>query len=140
MTTIEDRINDLLRALETETKRVNDLVAWMRANATKIEQIGLTPVPYGGGIDFDNADRQQVLEIIKAFPGTWDKSVNGNTSMNYVRRPVEGEPLIRIWAGELPPSCKVVEEEIEVPAHREKRQKIVCNGATETEAKETEAA
>lgn len=124
---LEEKITKLQEDLQRETERVTKLIVWLRANAEKIEAIGVLPTLYGGGtIDFDNANREQVLAIIKAFPGKWEKSQNG-TSMDYLNSNESNEFPIRIWKGALPPCCRIVKEEIDVPAHKETRERIVCN-------------
>lgn len=126
--TVEDYIVQILESHRRETERVTRLVMWMRSHKEQIEKIGMTPVPYLNYVDFNNPDRAQVLEIIKAFPGTWTKSQNktgDRPAMDYERQDESGL-MLRIWAGALPPTCRVIEEEVEVPAQRVKRTRIEC--------------
>jgi hypothetical protein len=92
----------------------------------------------GNQIDFDNLDREEVVTILKAFPGKWDKNLSraNETRIDYTTI-FEGVAL-RIWMGEPPPSCRIVEEEIEVeeeiiPAHTEKKTRLVCGEPAKTE-------
>jgi len=106
------------------------MIHFIASHREAFEQCGADPVSFGDWIDFNNPTRPQILEIIKAFPGKWEKSLNSadRKSMDYIRR-VEGEPTMRIWGGELPPCCKLVEVEVDVPAvpaHKAKVQRVVC--------------
>lgn len=133
--TVEDHINEILGALRVETERVTRVVEWMRSHKEQIERIGITPVSWFNYVDFNRPDRAQVLEIIKAFPGTWAKTQNNtgdSPAMDYERQDESGL-MLRIWAGALPPTCRVIEEEVEVPAQRVKRTRIECK-PTEVEA------
>ena len=83
---------------------------------------------YEDGIDADrltHAQAQQVMKRLKC--GRWEKTPGLNGAIDYVGH--VGEVRIRLWAAEAPPNCKVVEEEVLVPAvaeHLEKRFKLVC--------------
>src|ERR1043165_742407 len=99
-----------------------------------IEEHELDVDVLGAHIDFDHPTREQTLEIIKHFPGEWQKTYNRDT-IDYST--TFDSLALRIWQAPPPPQCVIVEEEIEVPeqlvpAHKEKRRKIVCTGQDET--------
>jgi hypothetical protein len=85
-------------------------------------------------LDFEQLTHAEVIEIIQKLPGAWDKNENG-ARIDYIRRePLNCGVKLRIWAGEPPPSCRIIEEEVEipaVPARKELRKKLVCKEATE---------
>lgn len=108
------------------------LIDWLRANHDKIDALGLKVSTVCGWIDFDNPTREQALEVIKAFPGTWDKQQSSGSTpqaplLDYAK--YDNGVRIRLYAAPPPPSCRLVEEEYEVPAvpaRKEKRMKLVC--------------
>lgn len=107
-----------IESLIEERDEINSQIVWLEANQTVIDALSIAPALYCHGLDFDHATREQVLEVIKAFPGVWDKKINGTdaTKMDYERRAQDkGEPRVRIWCGALPPSCKIVEEWVDLP-------------------------
>ena len=68
--------------------------------------------------------------MIKLFPGKWEKRIEGEDSITYTREVVNGW-TIRCYAGNPPPNCRIVKEEINVPeervpAHIETVRKLVC--------------
>lgn len=134
--TLQDHIAKLLADLDSETKRVTRLVAWLQKHKEQIEQVGTTPKAWCEYIDFDHPSREQILAIIKAFPGRWEKTPNytsGKPTMNYEQADEESGLTIRIWSGALPPTCRLIEEEVDVPARKERRIRLECKPA-ETEA------
>lgn len=82
-------------------------------------------------VDFNSLAHVQTLEVIKAFGGKWEKELAFGVQVTYTRVEPFNGVAIRCWAGEGPPSCKIVEEEViiaaqYVPEHTEKRKKLVC--------------
>jgi hypothetical protein len=58
--------------------------------------------------------------------GRWERSssvVDG--CIDYTGK-TEDDLIIRLWGAAPPGSCRVVEEEIEVPARIEKRRRLIC--------------
>lgn len=86
-------------------------------------------------IDFDNLSHEQVMEVIKAFPGRWKKEPNqGRVHYSIVLRNASKtselyEIVIRCYNGEPPPNCQIVYEDVHVPAQIVKRAKMVCRDA-----------
>lgn len=72
--------------------------------------------------------REGFAPIRALHKGVWDKSIEPGKAT--YRAEVQG-----IWiicnVSELPPSCKIEEQEVYVPAHKEIRRKVVCNGVPE---------
>lgn len=67
-------------------------------------------------IDFDRLTHPDVVRVLQAVGGKWDKSITASCSeaIDYTQK-VNGI-TIRLWAGEPPPNCKIVEEQVEIPA------------------------
>ena len=79
----------------------------------------------GEELDIDDPPREEVVGVMETLKaGTWEKEYSGEY-LSY-RATVDGV-RIRLWNAALPPSCRLVEVEVEVPAHVETRHKIVCN-------------
>ena len=98
----------------------------------KAKFLSLPPLGYTyGPIDFDNLSHNDIVKVMLAFPGKWTKTIN-NLRIDY-RLQVEDNITIRCYSGEPPPSCQIVEKEVEVPetyvpAHTEKRKVLKCTG------------
>ena len=80
-------------------------------------------------VDFNQATRLEIIAIMYYFTGKWSKEYLG-TQLNYIQ--VIDGVTVRIYDAELPPSCKIVDEIIDIeavtiPARTEVRKKIVCN-------------
>ena len=94
-------------------------------------------------IDIDRPNRKDVEAILRNIPGgKWDKIkgiIEGDLHYTTREEIVPGFKL-RLWCAEPPGSCKLVEEEIEVPeqpaipAHKEIRKRLVCTSTEEPEA------
>ena len=86
----------------------------------------------GDKIDFNHLKHDQVMEVIKAFPGRWKKEPNGETIHYSITLRNESktaglyEIIIRCYAGQPPPNCKIVYEDVHVPAQTVRRAKMVC--------------
>lgn len=123
----ESFVTEQIERLEKEIAQRYRIIAFMREHEEAFNSARVRPVVWDTLIDFNHPTRQEIIRLIQAFPGVWEKTpndVNGG-SMDYVRT-MEGQPTLRIWAGALPPCCKIVEEEIDVPAHKQKVRKVVC--------------
>ncbi len=123
---VESKRQQLIRQLNDWDK----ILDFVEANAEKFDLIGVTPNIYTDTqIDLDNPTREQVLIAIKQFPGKWNKGKHADI-MHY-ESIIDGIK-IRLWATELPPSCKVETRTVVIPAQPERIeevQEIVCNVA-----------
>lgn len=108
----------------------------------------------GHSIILHRPEREQMLKFLLIFGGEWKKEVNdyNKDRMDYVQEiphPLrdqtqdtirdeenEGQMVENkfqrkfsfiVSQVEPPPSCKIVEEEVDVPARKEMRKRIVCN-------------
>jgi hypothetical protein len=82
------------------------------------------------GIEINHADRKELVAFLTSFGGDWQKEVEDYypDKMRYFRKCEVDGFTYELKAGCVPPppSCKIVEEEVEVPAHKETKKKIVC--------------
>lgn len=114
------------RQVNALTKRLE----WLDANRETIDAIGVEVSLVGETVDLDNPTRDQVLQIIKAFgAGEWEKkpSAHDPSTIDYLTQ-IDGV-LVRMYAAPPPPSCRVVEEWVDVPAvpaTRVKKLKLEC--------------
>jgi hypothetical protein len=80
-----------------------------------------------------HADNRDDLKAFMSLAPRWEKGTDADI-MEY-RAQVDGIPIIIKAQGEaIPPTCHVIEEEVEVPAqpaHTVKRSRIVCNQSAE---------
>jgi len=73
--------------------------------------------------------REELTKFLEVFGGDWEKSVESwrPDKMQYSQKVVVCGVELRVQAvSDPPPSCQIVEEEVEIPARREKRRRIVC--------------
>jgi hypothetical protein len=89
------------------------------------------------GISLHSPDRDILMEFIKHFGGDFEKNIPTyeQDKMNYVQKHkiITGDNYynyetyhIRATSVEPPAACKIVEEEVIVPAHKKMVRKIVC--------------
>lgn len=127
LTNTQIEISRLAEQIKNARKRIQ----WLKANADKIESIGLNVSTCCGVIDFDNPTREQALEALKAFAPKWEKAPGySNGAIHYIAK--QDGITLRLYDAPPPPSCQLVEEEVlipSVPARIEKRMKLVCKEA-----------
>lgn len=105
---------------------------------TLIEELLATKdcsVDIGTNLDI-TAPRETLLKLIKVFGGKWSKreSYGDSGRLRYSQEFDDGAMKFTIEiTSDPPPSCKVVEEEYEVPAHKALRKKIVCKNGDKDE-------
>jgi hypothetical protein len=86
-----------------------------------------------------NLTHPQIMEVILAFPGQWSKEpdytgeyvqykLTANRDANEVSLCIRGEP---------PPNCKVVWEDVEIPARTTRQAKLVCNDQNQSRQDQT---
>ena len=115
-----------------EIGRATQVLAFIQGNRELLEKAGNTrPCIWSNYVDYDALSRPDVLKLLKAFGGKWDKEVPtyAEGQLRYTRRePIDGR-TIRL-SGEPPASCKIVEtvKWVKIPARREKQvtRKVIC--------------
>lgn len=128
------KIDPELARLAAEIERTKGRIKWLKKHRKKLEALPEASV-YGSQIDFDNLPHAEVIKVIRTLGGKYKKSKNSQEGkIDYVGE-VDGV-TVRCWAGEPPPSCRMIEveeyiPEKVIPAHVEpartiKRLKMVC--------------
>jgi hypothetical protein len=116
---------------QNEIARATKHLEFIHTYRDALNALGLKPSFWSDYCDFDNLTRPDLLHVLKAFPGKWDKSLSlSGSGITYtLTEPVLGL-TIRCYNGEAPPSC-VIEETVEyktVPARVERivTRKVKC--------------
>jgi len=113
-------------------------IAWLETKRAAIEATGLDISSAFGSVDFDNLPHADVVKVMLALPGRWNKTPGSSEGTINYEAEIDGVN-VRCWCGEPPPSCKIVEVEEVVPAQPETRRmvkKMICK---EPEAAEVAA-
>ncbi len=80
-----------------------------------------------GALIIYHQEREGVLSIISALnAGKWEKNINHSNPTRLDYKAVVDGVNVEIWNAAPPEGCKIIEEEIEVPAHTEIMRKLVC--------------
>lgn len=120
-TTTDQAIKDAHVKIEELLKFIN----WLQKHKALLDLLPFQPVFVSNHCDFDCLPHDGVLQVIKAFnAGKWLKTPNGEATVDYETE-IDGM-IVRCWHGEPPPSCKIVEEQVLVPARLETVRKLVC--------------
>lgn len=123
-------VGETIKYYQRQVNALRKRLEWLEANRETIDAIGVEVSLISETIDLDNPTRDQVLQIIKAFgAGEWEKtpSAHDPATIDYVTE-IDGMTL-RMYAAPPPPSCRVVEEWVDVPAvpaTRVKKLKLEC--------------
>ncbi len=83
---------------------------------------------FGDTLDFDNLSHGDIIKVIKAFPGRWLKEPAVESAKINYSVTIDGIK-IRCYSGEPPANCKIVEEQVVIPAQPERteiRKRLVC--------------
>lgn len=120
-------INDRQQDLDSQREMVEAL-------SEPLSQLDLDAMLYGSTqLDFDGLSHAEVVKVIRAFGGKWSKTPSDNATVDYLAT-VDGF-TIRCWQGKPPPNCKIVEEDVLIPAQPErmgKIRKLVCKESKAT--------
>lgn len=125
-----DIINDKITEYTARIETLNRMAAWYKNNEEKFIDIAPTSInPLQLGLDYDNLSHEDVMRVIKAVGGKWDKAISqaGGNRIDYTTE-VDGYQL-RCWAGKPPETCKLVEKTRVIPAQPEREEKyfeLVC--------------
>lgn len=126
--------DELIAELQRDIMVKTRLLVWIEKRRATLDSLPDRPFVFEQQIDFNSLPHTQVVDVIKAFGGKWDKSISsGGERVDY--NTVCDGVAVRCWNGEPPPSCKIVEEEVEVaavPAHKKMVRKLVCTDASQS--------
>lgn len=123
---IKDKILSMIRGeISTREKLMTQV------EGLNLQNLDITAEPqvWEGQIDFNHLPHEQIIELIKAVGGKWDKvptsgvdgKIDYSTEVNGLK--------IRCWAGQPPPNCKLVEVLETIPDQPERivtRMKLQC--------------
>jgi|SRR5580765_114002 len=109
--------------LEEEIAQREAHLDFLRTHRAQLESLNLHLDSYANYVDFNRLDRPDVLRVIKAFPGRWNKSTGYDGRLNYTRLEPCGDLTLRLWGAEAPDCCHIEEriEYVDVPARTERR-------------------
>lgn len=81
---------------------------------------------YKEGIDIDNLEHDEVLIVMRVLAiGRWERKESGvEGKLDYVG--TKDGIRIRLYAAGPPDSCRVVEEEYDIPASKGVRRRVIC--------------
>lgn len=104
---------------------------WLIAQQDKLKD--LPPCTWAGEVlDFDNLKHAEVIKVVRALGGKWAKTPNSHTAGAIDYNGELAGKRVRCWAGEAPPSCRLIEVEEHVPekvipAHTVKKMVMKCH-------------
>lgn len=109
----------IIALINKEIQQRQELLAKVEAAEIGDCELEGEPTVYSSGqIDFDRLSHPEVIKVIQAIPGKWDKEPSSEgTRINYSTK--RGDLTFRCWAGEPPPNCKIVELLVTIPAQPE---------------------
>lgn len=125
------KVDEDVARLVRQIREMGKQIRWLRSRQKELES--LPPVSgscVNGFIDFDNLKHEDTVKVMRNLRGgKWKKDYTGDNRVTYTT--VVDGMNIRIWRGEPPPSCRIVEvEELVpervIPAQVVKVRKLVC--------------
>lgn len=141
-------VNNTVQYLQEQIKVYRKRIRWLKKNQEKLEALPPSASLGTDKIDFDYLSHAEIIKVIRTLGGKWKKTPNAiaatptrekGQSIDYEAE-IDGVP-VRCWAGEPPPSCRIVEVEEVIPAHdipaqhvpekRVKVKKMICTGKDE---------
>lgn len=90
---------------------------------------------YAENIDFNYFSHEEIVSLMKHLRGgKWEKKLSyDNKSIDYTNTTLIPGFTVRFWSAAPPPSCRIVVEEVDipavvttVPARKEKRFRMIC--------------
>lgn len=128
---IIDQIKAKIERNLEQNEALTAFLATLRPEGIELEKATVSVT--NGLIDIDNPSRRDVEKCLYFLKGQkWDKTQNAATqgTLNYITRDefIDGY-RVRLWSADPPATCRLVEEEVEVPAQparKEIRKRLVC--------------
>jgi hypothetical protein len=121
--------------LRLQQKNVANQLRFLELHREVLTPLDLKFSIYSNNIDFDYLKRPDVLRVIKAFGGRWSKRPGYDGGLTYERDEKVDGHTIRVYNGEPPPSCHIIEKVTyrKIPARRERvvTRTVVCSDGTE---------
>lgn len=123
--TLKEMIAKKINDYERQKSCMMEFAAWLAKRDIELEA-GSVSAWSEEFIDIDHPNRADVERLLALLRiGKWIKEKFG-TTLNYVsEQPLFGSYRIRFWAADPPGTCRLVEEEVVIPAQPEKREKRI---------------
>ncbi len=123
-------LDDAIASMKADVARITEKIQFVCEMHWRCCKVGVMPTIDYCGISFQNCERDEVLAVMKAFGGKWDKSPHySGQGIDYTQWLYDYKRRLEISNAKPPASCQVVEEEVEIPAQparMEKRFKLQC--------------
>ena len=125
-------VDQEVKELREKCAGIRAQIKWLIANQSKLADLpALGSCVPGAAVDFDNLEHKDVIKVVKAFGGKWKKTANSQSGKVDYSTEINGT-IIRCWAAQAPPSCKLIEVEEHVPeqvipAHTVKKYVMKCH-------------
>ena len=116
----------LVNRVKEKIKELEEQLASLTL-APGLDKINIKASFFGHQIDFDNLKHDDVIKVIEAVGGNWNKIPGDDANVHYSTT-INGISY-RCYNGEPPPNCKIVEVLETIPAQPERvvtRRKLVC--------------
>ena len=132
-------VKETIARLEREIEDRKKSIAFLTLKENALES--LPPAEFydfNKSLDFNFLSHDQVIQVVKAIGGKWKKEPKDD-KVNYTTE--KDGITIRIYQGEPPPNCRIVQEEYEVPAQpafKAMRSKLVCKETVTPESVEVQ--
>ena len=128
---IIDQIKAKIERNLEQNAALTAFLATLRPEGIELEKATVSVMH--GLIDIDHPSRRDVEKCLYFLKGQkWDKTENRADSgrLNYITRNefIDGY-RVRLWCADPPATCRLVEEQVEVPAQparKEIRKRLVC--------------
>ena len=123
----------VIARLREKVASLNRRIEWLIEHTDQMEQCPEASISLlFDTMDFDLLSHAEVVKVLLAFPGYWNKKIDENDGKPTIHYTQEVDGItVRCWHGQPPPSCRIVEESVEIPetvipAHKEIKRKLVC--------------
>jgi hypothetical protein len=135
---IAERIAEQLDTAQKEIQNILRVKTFIDSLSEQVRNELPEGYVFGEKIDFDNLPHADVIRVIQLLGGKWTKTPGEDAKIHY-ETTINGVN-VRCYSGEPPANCKIVEEQITIPAQPEKqvtRRRLVCVEPVQVEAAST---
>lgn len=125
-------VSKKIKSMEREIETRRAIIAFLLENREFLESFSGTVLESCGTLYFtklgvEKINRDEVMAILKQFPGKWLKTYDQD-KVSYERERTEGDVIgLSIYESEAPASCRIEETEVEVPARKVIQRRLVCS-------------
>lgn len=127
------KVSITIQTMRDEIKRRQKVLRWALKHDHLFQELPFEGQFYGSQVDFNYLTHPQIRLVLGTFKaGKWNKTPNQNGKVDY--ETIFDGMTVRCWAGEPPSNCRIIEEEVYIPAHTEIVKRLVCPKTTLTPA------